>query len=195
MLFAGDFQHMKIDNINYPSKLSGTDLLKQTFLSDREQKFILASAPSQKPSFNPGYSYKKFTAGIRFTYFDNIVLLAYGENFDGIHPVVPLDADVNTTYLTSILSGKVVSDLYFTYKLSKSAHFSIGSDNTFDIHPNLEAVIAAKGYAYNNETGGHFDAVQMGETGAGCLRELDLISGNFLVNKEIASKMERFLCF
>ena len=48
VLFAGNFQHMTIDQINYPPKLSATDELRQTFLSDREQKFILASAPPEK---------------------------------------------------------------------------------------------------------------------------------------------------
>jgi len=166
VLFAGNFQHMKINSINYPPKLNGTDLLRQTFLSDREQKFILASAPPQKLSLNPEYSYKKFTAGTRFTYFGKIVLLGYGDNFDGIHPVVPLDADANTKVPDQYnYSGKVVSDLYFAYKLSKTAHVSIGSDNIFNIHPTLGAVLAAKGYAYNNETGGPFDAVQMGQNG------------------------------
>jgi iron complex outermembrane receptor protein len=166
ILFAGNFQHMKINNINYPSKLSSTDMLKQTFLSDREQKFILASAPPQKLSLNPEYGYKSLTVGTRFTYFGKIVLLGYGQNFDGIHPVVPLDADANTTVPDQYnYSGKVVSDLYFTYKLSKTAHVSIGSDNIFNVHPELGAVLAAKGYAYNNETGGPFDAVQMGQNG------------------------------
>ncbi len=167
VLFAGNFQHMTIDQINYPPKLSATDELRQTFLSDREQKFILASAPPEKLTLNPEFGHKKFSVGTRFTYFGKIDLLGYGENGDGIHPVVPLDASPGTTVPDEyIYSGKVVSDIYFGYKLNKTVHFSLGCDNVFNVHPNLGAVLAAKGnWAYNNETGGPADAVQMGNDG------------------------------
>jgi iron complex outermembrane receptor protein len=167
LLFAGNFQHMTIDRINYPPKLSATDQLRQTFLSDREQKFILASAPPEKLTLNPEYGYKKFTAGTRFTYFGKIDLLGYGQNFDGIHPVVPLDASPTTLVPDEYFyNGKVVSDVYFNFKLNKTVHFSVGSDNVFNVHPDLGVVLGAKrGYAYNNETGGPFDAVQMGSNG------------------------------
>lgn len=166
LLFAGNIQHMTIDKINYPSKLSATDELRQTFLSDREQKFILASAPPQKFSLNPEYGYKKFTAGTRFTYFGKIDLYGYGENFDGIHPQVPLDASPNTLVPDEYLySGKVTSDIYFSYKVSKHANVSVGCDNLFNVHPDLGYVVGAKGYDFNNEPAGPFDAVQMGEDG------------------------------
>lgn len=166
VLLTANFQHMTIDNVNYPPKLSSTDLLKQTFLSDREKKFILASAPPEKLTLNPEYGYKKFTLGTRFTYFGKIVLLGYGQNFDGLNPQVPLDNSKVIVPDQYNYSGKVVSDLYFTYRISKVAHFSIGSDNIFNLHPNLGVVLGAKGnYAYNNEPGGPFDAVQMGTNG------------------------------
>ncbi|SFS48981.1 TonB-dependent receptor [Mucilaginibacter polytrichastri] len=166
LLFTGNFQNMKIDKINYPPKLSTTDDLKQIFLSDREQKFILASAPPQKLSLNPEYGYKKFTVGTRFTYFGKIVLLGYGQNFDGLNPQVPLDKTGQIVPDQYNYTGKVVSDLYFTYKLSKVAHVSIGSDNIFNLHPELGVVQGAKAnYAFNNEPGGPFDPVQMGQNG------------------------------
>ncbi|MGZ3765156.1 MAG: TonB-dependent receptor [Mucilaginibacter sp.] len=166
LLFAANFQHMTIDQINYPPKLSSTDELRQTFLSDREQKFILASAPPEKLTLNPEFGHKKFTVGARFTYFGKIDLFGYGQNFDGIHPVVPLDADPNTTVPDEYFySGKVVSDVYFSFKLNKTVHFSLGCDNIFNVHPDLSGVLGAKGYAYNNETGGPSDAVQMGNNG------------------------------
>ncbi|MFB9842863.1 TonB-dependent receptor [Mucilaginibacter ginsenosidivorans] len=166
LLFAGNFQHMTIDQINYPPKLSATDQLRQTFLSDREQKFILASAPPEKLTLNPEYGHKKFTFGARVTYFGKIDLLGYGENFDGIHPVVPTDANPDVTVPDEyIYSGKFVHDAYISFKANKNVHFSIGCDNVFNVHPDLGAVIAAKGYAYNNEPGGPSDPVQMGNNG------------------------------
>ncbi|MBS1520153.1 MAG: TonB-dependent receptor [Bacteroidetes bacterium] len=167
VLFAGNFQHMTIDQINYPPRLSATDELRQTFLSDREQKFILASAPPEKLTLNPEFGHKQWSLGTRFTYFGKIDLLGYGENFDGIHPVVPLDANPNVTVPDEYLySGKVVSDIYFGYKVNKTFHFSFGCDNIFNVHPDLGVVQAAKAnYAFNNETGGPADAVQMGNDG------------------------------
>ena len=166
LLFAGNVQHMTIDKINYPARLSATDELRQTFLSDREQKFILASAPPEKFSLNPEYGYKKFTVGTRFTYFGKIDLYGYGENEDGIHPQVPLDADQNTLVPDEYMyQGKVTSDLYFGYKISKKARVSIGCDNVFNVHPDLGYVVGAKGWDYNNEPAGPFDAVQMGQDG------------------------------
>jgi iron complex outermembrane receptor protein len=157
---------MSIDKINYPPKLSTTDLQKQTFLSDREQKFILASAPPQKYAINPEYGHKSLTVGARFTYFGKIVLDGYGEDGLGINPMVPTDADPNVTVPDQYnYSGKMVSDLYVTFKLSKIARLSVGSDNIFNVHPDLGYAPGAKYWAYNNETGGPFDAVQMGGNG------------------------------
>ena len=90
-VLAGNIQTMKIKDINVPTKLSGSDFLRQTFLSDREQKFILASAPKTKFSFNFEYGSGNFTAGTRLTYFGKVTLLGYGEDGLGINPMVPLD--------------------------------------------------------------------------------------------------------
>ncbi|MGY4538749.1 iron complex outermembrane receptor protein [Mucilaginibacter sp. UYNi724] len=164
LLFTGNFQSMDIDKINYPPILGKTPALKQTFLSDREQKFILASAPPQKFALNPEYGHKSFTVGVRVTYFGKIDLLGYGDGTT-LSPTVPLDngsAQVPDQY---IYSGKAVSDLYFGYRLNKAARISIGADNIFNVHPDLGYVVGAKGWAYNNEPAGPFDAVQMGQNG------------------------------
>ncbi len=164
-LFTGNFQSMDIDEINIPSKLSGSDFLRQTFLSDREQKFILASAPKTKFAFNFEYGIKKFTVGTRLTYFGKIVLLGYGEDGLGINPMVPLDNGNGSVKDQYDYAGKLVSDLYFSYKLSKSFTLFTGADNIFNVHPDFGVVKGAKDWAYNTETGGAWDAVQMGSNG------------------------------
>ncbi|MBP6233510.1 MAG: TonB-dependent receptor [Chitinophagaceae bacterium] len=164
-LFAGNFQSMKIDKINIPSKLSGSAFLQQTFLSDREQKYILASAPKMKFAFNFEYGMKKLTVGTRFTYFGKVTLLGYGQDGLGISPTVPLDngsGDVPDQY---DYSGKLVSDLYFSYKLCKHFTAYAGVDNFLNTHPDFGVVKGAKDWAYNTETGGAWDAVQMGSNG------------------------------
>jgi iron complex outermembrane receptor protein len=164
VLFAGNFQSMDIDKVNYPAILGTTPALQATFLSDREKKFILASAPPQKFTLNPEYGHKSFTVGTRFTYFGKIDLLGYGDG-STLSPTVPTDDGSAQLADEYIYSGKVTSDLYFSYKVSKTTRFSLGADNVFNVHPDLAYVKGAKGWAYNNEPSGPFDAVQMGGNG------------------------------
>jgi len=165
-LFTGNFQNMTIDKINVPSKLSGSDFLRSTFLSDREQKFILASAPKTKFAFNFEYGCNKLTVGTRLTYFGKVDLLGYGEDGLGINPQVPTDAD-DTKYVADryIYNGKLVSDLYLGYRFNNKISLYGGVDNLFNVHPDLGVAPGAKGWAFNNETGGPWDAVQMGGNG------------------------------
>lgn len=165
-LFTGNLQYMSIDQINVPDKLDGSDFLRKTFLSDREQAFIKASAPSSKMALNLEYGIKNFTVGTRFTYFGNVRLLGYGEDGLGINPMVPSDAD-ESIYVPDqyFYQGKVVTDLYFSYKLSKSATIFWGVDNLLNVHPDYGFQQSAKYWAFNNETGGPWDAVQMGFNG------------------------------
>lgn len=165
-LFTANFQKMTLDKINVPNKLNDNADHRKTFLSDREQKFILASAPNTKFAFNFEYGLNKLTVGTRFTYFGKITLLGYGEDGLGINPQVPSDADANV-YVPDqyIYNGKLVSDLYATYRITKGLNVSLGADNIFNVHPDLGINPAARGWAFNNETGGPWDAVQMGGNG------------------------------
>jgi iron complex outermembrane recepter protein len=165
-LFTGNFQKMDIDQINVPPKLDDTEDHQKTFLSDREQTFILASAPETKFAFNFEYGIKKFTIGTRFTYFGELTLLGYGEDGLGIDPEVPSDADPNVTVPDRYDYGaKLISDVYLGYRLSKQVTLYVGADNIFNVHPDLGINPAARGWAFNNETGGPWDAVQMGGNG------------------------------
>ncbi|MBL7740771.1 MAG: TonB-dependent receptor [Chitinophagaceae bacterium] len=165
VLFTGNFQKMDIDKINIPSKLSGSEFLRQTFLSDREQKFILASAPNTKCALNLEYGIGKFTAGTRLTYFGEVSLLGYGEDGLGISPQVPKDDGTGYVKDEYNYGGKLVTDLYFSFKLNKNFTLFAGSDNLLNVHPDFGVAPGAKGWAYNTETGGPWDAVQMGANG------------------------------
>ncbi|ANE51299.1 TonB-dependent receptor [Flavisolibacter tropicus] len=165
LLFASNIQDMKIDEVNVPPKLSGSTSLQETFLSDRERAFILASAPKTKFAFNAEYGWKQWALGTRLSYFGKVEILGYGEDGLGINPQVPTDLDPNVHVPDAYdYGGKLVTDLYasFTYK-----HFTLhaGADNLFNIHPDLGVAPGAKGWAYNNEPAGPFDAVQMGGNG------------------------------
>lgn len=166
LLFAGNIQKMTIDKINIPAKLSGSEDLRQTFLSDREQAFILASAPPQKFSLNAEYGLKKWSFGSRLTYFGKVTILGYGEDGLGIAPQVPTDAN-GSVYVPDryIYSGKATTDVYATYAFVRGLTGHIGVDNIFNVHPDLSVAPGARGWAYNNESAGPFDAVQMGGNG------------------------------
>lgn len=53
-----------------------------------------------------------------------------------------------------VYNGKLVSDLYLSYRFSDAVHFALGADNLFNVHPDLGFVEGAAGWAYNNEPGG-----------------------------------------
>jgi iron complex outermembrane receptor protein len=167
LLFAGNFQDMTIDQINIPAKLNDTKDHQQNFLSDREKAFILASAPKNKFGLNFEFGHGSSTIGTRLTYFGKVDLLGYGEDGLGIDPKVPTDANANILVPDRYeYKGKLITDIYVAFGLSKNMKLFFGADNLFNVHPTLGVVQAAKGWAYNNETGGPWDSVQMGPNGA-----------------------------
>lgn len=164
-LFTGNFQKMEITSINIPAELSGSDFLRNSFLSDREQAFILASAPETKYALNLEYGMNKLIIGARATRFGEVTLLGYGEDGLGIDPQVPLDDNSGYVKDQYIYGGKTPIDVYLGFKFSPAFSLYLGCDNVNNVHPDLGAVPGAKGWAYNNETGGPWDAVQMGGNG------------------------------
>ncbi len=166
VLLAANFQHMKIDKVNVPVALNGSFSEQQSFFSEREQKFVLASAPPEKLGLTVDYGItKRLKLGTHLTYFGKITLLGYGYETT-YPPTVALDADRNITVPEQFnYNGKLVTDLYLSYKLGKSTTFFVGADNLFNVHPDLGYVPGAKLSAYDGETGGPWDAVQMGDNG------------------------------
>ncbi|HYM93091.1 MAG TPA: TonB-dependent receptor, partial [Chitinophagaceae bacterium] len=143
-LLAGNLQHMTIDAVHVPAALNSTVLNQKTFFSDREEAFLLASAPKAKGSLSLEYDVNKFGVGTHFTYFGKIVLLGFGTstadnpNGTGINPMVPSDADPNVLVPEVFnFNGKVVTDLFFSYKITKKITVFAGADNLFNIHPDL----------------------------------------------------------
>ncbi len=164
--FAGNVQQMKIDKINVPDALNKSDAERQAFFSDREQKFVLASAPPLKLGLTADYGVNKAVkVGTHLTYFGKVTLLGYGYA-NTYPPLVSLDADPATTVPEQFnYNGKLVTDIYGSYKVSKSATLFLGVDNLFNVHPDLGFVTGAKLSAYDGEAGGPWDAVQMGTNG------------------------------
>jgi iron complex outermembrane receptor protein len=171
-LLAGNIQHMSINAIHVPALLNDTRLHQKTFFSDREEAFLKASAPKNKFSLNFEYNVNKFGIGTHITYFGKVVLMGFGDATDdnpnqtGINPMVPTDANPDV-YVPEVFNfdGKVVTDVYASYKFSKTIAFFVGADNLFNVHPDLGVNPLARGWFGDNESGGPWDSVQMGFNG------------------------------
>ena len=158
VLLAGNIQHINIDAIHVPPALDDNTDHRKTFYSDREEAFLKASAPKAKFSLGLDYTKDKLGFGAHFTYYGKMVLLGYGD--------VPSDADPNVMVPEIYnYNGKVTSDVYVSYKLSKKVSIFAGADNVFNVHPNLGVNPLAKAAVGDNESGGPWDSVQMGFNG------------------------------
>ncbi len=164
-LFTGNWQHMEISKVNIPAVLSGSEFLTNSFLSDRDKAFILVSAPELKWGLNFEYGRGRWTAGTRLTYFGKVTLLGYGEDGLGINPMVPRDDGLGSVPDRYDYGGKFPVDIYAGFQINQALSVFAGCDNIFNIHPDLGIAPLARGWAFNNETGGPWDAVQMGGNG------------------------------
>jgi iron complex outermembrane receptor protein len=174
---AGNFQHIDINKINIPSTFKGSPGDSANFFSDREQYFLKASAPKAKFSLNLEYGVGKFTVGTHFTYFGGLQTLGFGETSapanaaDQFFPYVTLDANGQTVPEVFNFRGKVTTDVYASYNISKVVTWTIGVDNLFNVHPDKSVVPGSVSLATgssswgDSESGGPFDAVQMGFNG------------------------------
>ncbi|MBK6860191.1 MAG: TonB-dependent receptor [Saprospiraceae bacterium] len=164
-LFTGNVQRMEIDKINVPKALSTSASNIEYFYSVREQNFLLASAPKTKFGMSLDYNYKRWTIGTRVNYFGQVNLYGYGD-FASLLPEVPTDADENVRVADLYLyKPKWVQDIYASARIINGLTLYLGLDNIWNEHPDLGYVPGTAGWAYNNETGGPWDAVQMGGNG------------------------------
>jgi iron complex outermembrane receptor protein len=118
-----------------------------------------------RSALNLEYGKEKLTAGLRLTYFGKIELLGYGQDGLGIAPTVPLDNGSGDVADLHPYSAKMVTDLYVSRPIAKNFILTAGIDNVLNVHPDFGVAAGAKDWAYNNETGGPWDAVQMGGNG------------------------------
>ncbi|MEO8405291.1 MAG: TonB-dependent receptor, partial [Chitinophagaceae bacterium] len=186
-LLTGNLQHMKINDVHIPGKLDDSYLHRKTFFSDREEAFLLASAPKAKFALNLDYNIKKFGAGVHLTYYGEMSTRGFGwtglasaagtggpgdpdisGSFTGIDPYVDIDGYSDQVHVRPEIfdySGKMTTDIYFSYSFCKKASLFIGADNLFNVHPDFAAVPNGRYEAFDNETGGAWESVQMGFNG------------------------------
>ena len=183
-LLAGNVQHIAINKINIPDAFTDTYAHKQAFYSTREEAFLKASAPKAKASLGLEYSVSKFAVGTHITYFGKILTQGFGYNSvpgavaggpggagisdagNGWDPHVLSDDGRSVIPENFIFNSKVVTDLYLSYRINKTVSWFAGVDNLFNVHPDLAVTRGAVKSSWgDSESGGPFDAVQMGSNG------------------------------
>jgi iron complex outermembrane receptor protein len=176
-LLAGNLQQIMINKINIPSTFTGSPEDSANFFSDREQYYLKASAPHSKFSLGLEYGVNKFAVGTHLTYFGSLSTLGFGNASapagvaDPYFPYVALDKTGQVVPEIFHFRGKVTTDLYASYKLTKSVSWTIGVDNLFNVHPDKTIVPGSVSLQTgssswgDSESGGPFDAVQMGFNG------------------------------
>ncbi len=183
-LLAGNLQHINIDNINIPEAFNDTYAHQQAFFSTREEAFLKASAPGAKFSFTFEYAVGKFSVGTHITYFGKLTTQGFGyasvpgadpdgpggENIsasgNGWDPYVELDNGSGVVPENFIFHPKVSTDIYASFKFSKNVTWYLGVDNIFNVHPDYAVTTGALQSSWgDSESGGPFDAVQMGSNG------------------------------
>jgi iron complex outermembrane recepter protein len=159
---AAAIQKITVDKVNIPKALGENP----NFYNTREDYFLIHAAPHGKGTFNVTYDFGKVALGLRTTYFGAIELYGLGEDGTGVSPVVPTDKDprVKVADLHEY-RGKFVNDLYLSAGLLKDVTLYFGVDNLLNVHPDFGYVPEASKRAFNTESGGAWDSVQMGPNG------------------------------
>ena len=134
--YAGNFNQMTVDTILTTPELEGKE---DNYFSDREELFLIASAPPTKMHFNIEFATPKLNANVRVHYFGAIDLINYSGN--------------PYTY-----SAQSTIDASIGYDLSNNLHLTVGAVNLLNTYPDPTD-------PYETETGGAWDAVQMGFNG------------------------------
>ena len=193
VLLSGNLQHMVVDEVHYPPALDDSYRHRKTFFSDREEAFLLASAPKAKFNLNLEYSIGKLGIGTNFTYFGNMKTKGFGwtgfsnlantggpgdptisGSFGGIDPYVDQDKYLDANFTGDGVhiepevfnyKAKVTTDVFLSFKFSKKVSLFVGADNLFNVHPNFAAVYSARRESFDNEAGGPWESVQMGFNG------------------------------
>ncbi|OGU04493.1 MAG: TonB-dependent receptor [Gemmatimonadetes bacterium RBG_16_66_8] len=133
---AANLNDMELGAINTSPKLAGKE---DIYYGAREQAFLLASAPDSKISLTTTYGLSNLDALVRFVRFGKVTLIDW------------LDTD-------DVYEARITTDASLTTRISGSVSLTVGGSNLFNRYPTQQDT--------ETETGGLWDAVQMGFSGA-----------------------------
>ena len=150
--FLGNLNKMKVDKVTTDSLLEGKE---SSYFGPRDSAFLINSAPPYKMNFGVGYSHGKFSANVHFNFWSAMTFYDYDPK--------PYKYD-----------GSVTIDLSVGYNITKNIGITVGVLNLtnqypkydWNAYPDADGDPDAKGYdPYETESGGAWDAAQMGFDG------------------------------
>ncbi|WP_299674339.1 TonB-dependent receptor domain-containing protein [uncultured Tenacibaculum sp.] len=147
---SGNVNDMKITRINYEN------LNPETFFGIREQFFLKASAPDYKIILNSIFTTGKFSISNTLTQFSSLQLIDWQIN----NPISEYNNSSEERFKAAIdnYDAKLTLDSHLSYNFNKNFSFQIGANNLFNTYPTVQGE--------NTDSGGLWDAVQMGTNGA-----------------------------
>lgn len=147
---VGNVNDMQISRINYK------DLDSETFFGKREEYFLKASAPKYKIILNTIYTNGKFSISNTLTKYSSVELI----DWQIFNPLENYNNSVEQRFEKAMdrYDSKYTLDTHFSYNLNKNFSFQIGANNLFNTYPTAQYE--------NTDSGGLWDAVQMGSNGA-----------------------------
>lgn len=146
---TGNINKMNIDRIN------NRNLDLNTFFGVREQYFLKASAPNHKILLNSIFTTKKLTISNTLTRFSSLELIDWQIN----SPINEFNNSEIERFNTALdyYQPRITLDTHISYKINKNYSFQIGANNLFNSYPTIQGE--------NTDSGGLWDAVQMGSNG------------------------------
>jgi iron complex outermembrane receptor protein len=133
---SGNFNRMKMGEVKLTDRLTGKE---ETFFGEREKHFLLASAPRSKLAVGLSYDYGDFFANARMVRWGGVTLIDY-------------------TDMEDVYRAKMTTDLSVGWHIGQHLTLIVGGNNIFNVYPTQQDT--------ETESGGLWDAVQMGYNGA-----------------------------
>jgi iron complex outermembrane receptor protein len=133
---SANFNRMKLGAIKVTERLAGKE---ETFFGEREKHFLLASAPKSKIGVGLGYERGDFFANTRMVRWGGVTLIDY-------------------TDMEDVYRAKITTDVSVGWHFGDRVTLILGGNNIFNVYPTQQDT--------ETESGGLWDAVQMGSNGA-----------------------------
>ncbi|MEA5458829.1 TonB-dependent receptor [Arcicella sp. LKC2W] len=137
---AFNYNHLDIDKVVTTGALAGRE---EQFLDRRERSLITYAAPKYKFHALLDYKLNRFSSSVRVSGFSSMELVDYN----------------SANVLPNMYGAKMTTDLSAGYSLTENIKFVLNGSNIFNVYPD-------KQNPGNTETGGMYEAIQMGFGGS-----------------------------
>jgi iron complex outermembrane receptor protein len=133
---AGNFNDLELGEVHTTERLEGRE---DIYFGLRDQAFLLASAPSSKVTLTVDHNIGRLDTQVRVTNYGRVSLVDWLDTRD-------------------VYKAKATTDVSLGYRVNSRARITVGAANVFNVYPTQQDT--------ETETGGLWDAVQMGFSGA-----------------------------